>query len=79
MQPESVLEKVRAHLKSGGRVKLSIDKAGRRLVKLCRFGIFGSTFEISGATEATIKTLLIEKRRKPSKGASAPARVDTAK
>lgn len=62
MHSDQVIALVEAHLDAGEEVKLSIDKDGRRFVKLSRMVVFGSTFEISGATEATAKRMLASRR-----------------
>lgn len=63
MQSDDVISQVRDHLDRGGEVELSVDKAGRRFVKLRRMVFFGPKYEIGGATEATIQNLLAAKRR----------------
>jgi hypothetical protein len=65
MESRKVLMMVSDHLERGGNVQLILDQ-GRRLVKIVKWGIFGSTYEISGATEAEIQRLMAAKRTKQS-------------
>lgn len=58
MKSDDVIALVKAHLDRGEEIKLSIGKDGRRFVKLCRMVVLGPTYQISGATEATIKRML---------------------
>lgn len=61
MRSEQVVKKVSEHLDAGRRVRLSLE-AGGRFVKLVRWRLFGSKYEISGATEVTIRRLIAVNR-----------------
>lgn len=62
MRSDDIVRKVTEHLDRGGAVQLLVDKAGRRYVKVVRWWIFSTKFEISGATESAIKSLLLKRR-----------------
>jgi hypothetical protein len=62
MRSAGLLQQLVKHLDAGGVAKLTIGNDGRRFVKLSKWGIFWSKFEISGATEVSIQNLLLERR-----------------